>query len=161
MVSDSERDELLGTLLSMGVEFLGKTKVTDAELSDRLSKALDCSQLLSPPAVSGSPVLNLDPSILSPWDDQALRKKLGPESPQESLESLCRSSPGPCYYEDSFKALRETVMYMSRVWESEAKMVVVEDVAKSAQIVIRVSHQAAWLTEDLTQTTIRSTMLLS
>ncbi|KZT36876.1 hypothetical protein SISSUDRAFT_1049290 [Sistotremastrum suecicum HHB10207 ss-3] len=137
MAPDSARDELLGTLLSMGVECLGNTKVSDAELSDRLSKALDCSQLLSPSSVSGSPLLNLDPASLSPWDDQPLRKKLGPETPQESLESLCRS-PGPCQYEDAFKTLRETIAFMSDVWESEAKMVVVEDEAKSAQIVIRV-----------------------
>ncbi|KAF7361421.1 MYND-type domain-containing protein [Mycena sanguinolenta] len=136
------REEILGLLRSMGIELPPKTKLSDAELDKRLSKALDSAQFLTRVV----PAPPFDPTIYPPW--------FRTQSPKPVLEAIRRNNfaeatlvemsqrrgidnPFPLYT-NAFMDLRQTLMTIGNACDRGMVPLVLQDKEQSSGICMRV-----------------------
>ena len=115
---DVTRNDLLDLLLSMDIKLPPRTKLPEAELEKRLSKALDAVQYLSR-VVPSTP---FNPSTHPAWNksiktaDAVTRHTFGEAS--IVYESKLRGVDDPFpLYENPFTDLRQTLMHMTKAWD--------------------------------------------
>ncbi|KAJ7086414.1 hypothetical protein B0H15DRAFT_986576 [Mycena belliarum] len=136
------RDEILGLLSSMGVELPRKTKLPDAELDKRLSKALDSAQYLT----RVIPTLPLDPSSYPSWFrdksnkpvlDAIRRHNIGEATMIYESKMKGIDNPVPLYT-NAFMDVRQTLMSIGNACDSGMNPIVLQDPGQSSGICMRV-----------------------
>ncbi|KAJ7280188.1 hypothetical protein C8J57DRAFT_120655 [Mycena rebaudengoi] len=134
------REEILSLLRSMGVDLPRKTKLPDAELDKRLSKALDSAQYLT--RVVQTP--RLDPTSYPAW----------PKSNKPILEAIRRHNVGEAtfihnsrlrgnndpypLFSNAFMDLRQTLMSIGNACDNGMRPVVIQDEGDTSGICMRV-----------------------
>ncbi|KAJ6510595.1 hypothetical protein C8R45DRAFT_964605 [Mycena sanguinolenta] len=135
------RQEILGLLRSMGIELPPKTKLSDAELDKRLSKALDSAQFLT--RVIPAPPLN--PNIYPPWFRseppksvlEAIRRNNIAEATLVDMSQMRGVNPFPLY-KNAFMDLRQTLMSIADACDKGMVPLVLQDKGESSGICMRV-----------------------
>ncbi|KAF7290760.1 MYND-type domain-containing protein [Mycena indigotica] len=134
------RQEVLELLKSMGIELPRKTKLPDAELDKRLTKALDSAQYLS--RVIPDPPL--DPRIYPSWFENPSNAKLLDGVRRHSFGEASLFAEGKDFplYGNAFWDLRQTVMGIGNACDTlksdELPPIAVQDKEGLSGIVMRV-----------------------
>ncbi|KAJ6524444.1 hypothetical protein DFH09DRAFT_1372184 [Mycena vulgaris] len=136
------RKDILSLLSSMGVDLPRKTKLPDAELDKRLSKALDSAQYLT--RVIPTPLL--DPTSYPSWFRdksnkpvlEAIRRhNVGEASMIHDSQMKGIANPIPLYT-NAFMDVRQTLMSIANACDSGMHPIVLQDPGESSGICMRV-----------------------
>lgn len=133
---DASREDKLGFLVSMGVGLSPSTKLPESAVNRRLRSALDAAQAL----VKVADHTPLNPSTLPIWSanqskdvfDSIIRLSLA-ES-MKSPASLFENRDG-----DAFMDLRNTLMWLARLFDGGRRTAILQDKDQDFAIFIRVS----------------------
>ncbi|KAJ7471965.1 hypothetical protein FB451DRAFT_1090161, partial [Mycena latifolia] len=136
------RDEILSLLSSMGVDLPRRTKLPDAELDKRLSKALDSAQYLTR-VISKPP---LDPTSYPSWFRdksnkpvlEAIRRhNVGEATMIHDSQMKGIDNPIPLYT-NAFMDVRQTLKSIGNACDSGMHPIVLQDPGESSGICMRV-----------------------
>ncbi|KAJ7605244.1 hypothetical protein DFH06DRAFT_1020348 [Mycena polygramma] len=137
------RAEILVLLTAMGIDLPKKTKLPDAELDKRLSKALDSAQYLT--RVLPTPPLN--PTSYPSWfDDKSnklvleaiMRHNIGEATVIDAIKMRGLDSNPISLYTNPFNDLRQTVMSISNACDNGMRPITLQDKEESSGICMRV-----------------------
>lgn len=137
------REEILGLLSSMGIDLPRKTKLSDAELDKRLSKALDSAQYLT--RVIPKPPVN--PISYPSWFrnesntpvlDAIRRHNVGEATLIDGSQMRGVDNPFPLYT-NAFMDLRQTFMTIANACDKGMLPLILQDKGESSGICMRVS----------------------
>ena len=140
MIPPDNRDELLYSLTTMGVELPRRTKLSVESLDKKLRKALEFSQGIKDVLKGGNSV---DASILEEWTS-SLFKNINKTSYEEASLNfyalqLTGEKHSPGLYVNPFYDLRQTLMGIGDAYDRGVKISLVRDKDSTHNIVIRAS----------------------
>ncbi|KAJ7485144.1 hypothetical protein B0H11DRAFT_1152028 [Mycena galericulata] len=136
------REQILGLLSSMGVDLPRRTKLSDAELDKRLSRALDSTQYLT----RVIPKPPLDPATYPSWFRdksnkpvmEAIRRHNVGEA-QMIHDSRMNGVDNPIpLYTNAFMDLRQTLMTIGNACDRGMPPIVLQDTGEASGICMRV-----------------------
>ncbi|KAJ7021435.1 hypothetical protein C8F04DRAFT_1402931 [Mycena alexandri] len=136
------REEILRLLSSLGVDLPKKTKLHDAELDNRLSKALDGAQYLSRVVAT----LPFDPAVYPSWFrdksnkpilEAIARHNVGEATLIDASERKGINDPFPLYT-NAFMDLRQTLMSIGNACDKGMVPFVLQDKGEMSGICMRV-----------------------
>ncbi|KAJ7302330.1 hypothetical protein DFH08DRAFT_1089806 [Mycena albidolilacea] len=136
------RKEILSLLSSMGIDLPRKTKLTDAELDKRLSKALDSAQYLA----RVIPAPPLDPTAYPSWFHNKSNRPILDAIRRHNLaeatlvdESRKRGIENPIpLYTNAFMDLRQSLMTIGDACDNGMKPLILQDAEHTSGICMRV-----------------------
>ncbi|KAJ7119644.1 hypothetical protein C8R44DRAFT_706503 [Mycena epipterygia] len=136
------REEILSLLSSMGLDLPRKTKLPDAELDKRLSKALDSAQYLT----RVIPTPPLDPSTYPSWFRDKSNKTVLEAIRRHNIgeatmiyDSKMKGIDNPIpLYSNAFMDVRQTLMSIGNACDTGMHPVILQDPGESSGICMRV-----------------------
>jgi hypothetical protein len=142
------RSETISLLASLGVDVPSHSKLPDASLKQRLSKALNATQQLS----TVLPRAVLDPSVLQRWDPtrESAHEAVRRSNMMEASANVLARAQGRLNFtelgENPFMDVRQTLMVLGRMWDSGITGALMEDANESRGMILRVrSSHLVWL----------------
>ncbi|KZS94841.1 hypothetical protein SISNIDRAFT_502237 [Sistotremastrum niveocremeum HHB9708] len=135
--SMSSRAEMVNVLRGLGVDIPADTKMSETRLSEKLDKALDCTQLAS----QRLPSLSLSPQSLPSWDGKNVGEDFTPDNATENnvimglLQSPEEMEP---VGNDDFMDLRVVLLSLSYQYDTGRIATVIQNKQGTSAMCIKI-----------------------